>query len=245
MSNSEYLAACLPALLKLPSDQVKEPSVPIACFIQETESLRQWSQDDISKLAAAGLDMERLDQLVIRSGACQEAQLLWIKAPHPTGRWQKQAPQAFDLFNEMHYAFRYAFQNNDFLRNRLAKISTDFDSHNLIQGLEQLALLGGNNRALLQTIAFDTSLLDQARSISSQLKEILALENGTNLPENDNKDLRDRAYTYLKILVDEVKNCGRYVFRKNKHRQQGYNYPNCSSLNFIKRNNLLQKSNQN
>jgi hypothetical protein len=36
------------------------------------------------------------------------------------------------------------------------------------------------------------------------------------------KIIRDKAYTHLKMLVDEVREAGKYVFRNNKNRLKGY-----------------------
>jgi hypothetical protein len=32
----------------------------------------------------------------------------------------------------------------------------------------------------------------------------------------------DKAYTHMKVLVDEIREAGKYVFRNNKNRLKGY-----------------------
>jgi hypothetical protein len=35
-------------------------------------------------------------------------------------------------------------------------------------------------------------------------------------------DLRDRAFTYLKLAIDKIRECGRFVFWRNPDRLKGY-----------------------
>jgi hypothetical protein len=39
---------------------------------------------------------------------------------------------------------------------------------------------------------------------------------------NASKIIRDKAYTYMKALVDEIREAGKYVFRNDKNRLKGY-----------------------
>ncbi|WP_299583090.1 hypothetical protein [uncultured Sunxiuqinia sp.] len=41
---------------------------------------------------------------------------------------------------------------------------------------------------------------------------LLGLANGDKADQNQSKLLRDKAYTYLKELVDEIRDAGKYLF---------------------------------
>ena len=51
---------------------------------------------------------------------------------------------------------------------------------------------------------------------------MLAEANGDKADPNESKIIRDKAYTYMKSLVDEIREAGKYVFRKNPKRLDGY-----------------------
>ena len=63
--------------------------------------------------------------------------------------------------------------------------------------------------------------LDAATTRSDALATLLAARE-SDAPDDPPKKVRDQAFTYLKEAVDEVRDCGRYVFRKNPQRAAGY-----------------------
>ena len=92
----------------------------------------------------------------------------------------------------------------------------------MIQDLANLASVGKANIKLLQATNFDVTLLDKAEELSDTPPEILAAANGDKAEDSVTKKIRDQAYTYLKIRVDEVRRYGKFVFRNNKERLVGY-----------------------
>ncbi|MBS2099871.1 hypothetical protein KEM10_16395 [Carboxylicivirga linearis] len=62
--------------------------------------------------------------------------------------------------------------------------------------------------------------------------------NDNKADSNESKIIRDKAYTYMKNLVDEIREAGKYVFRKNPKRLNGY-----SSAYWRKQNQNKKDSN--
>jgi len=54
------------------------------------------------------------------------------------------------------------------------------------------------------------------------MASLLTQVNCDRLSCNDARVLRDQTYTYLKEAVDEIRDCGKYVFHDNKNRIKGY-----------------------
>ena len=103
--------------------------------------------------------------------------------------------------------------------NKIKEGSGDDD---MIQDLANLAVLGKANSPLLEATNFDLNLLDKAEKLSDTLPGILAAANGDKASNSAVKNIRDQAYSYLKIRVDEVRRYGKFVFRDNKDRRVGY-----------------------
>lgn len=226
MSNSEDLLAVREILLAMPYEQIKEPNIPINVYVQEAENLAHWCIDDLALLTTAGIDNTKIDALKVRAGACREAQSLWVKDRRSVKEaeelWMEKSPLAYDLRDELIHTFRFAFRNEEKLLGRVAEIY-DGDGHaDMLQDLNDLSVLGKENVALLSIIGFDVAKLEAAAIQADELAELYAIANGIRQSSNEVKELRDRAYSYLKELVDEVSACGKYLFWKTPKRIKGY-----------------------
>ena len=60
------------------------------------------------------------------------------------------------------------------------------------------------------------------RFCGTVMADLRARANGEKFEDDQNNLLRDQIYTLLKQSVDEVKDCGKYVFRKDESRLKGY-----------------------
>jgi hypothetical protein len=109
----------------------------------------------------------------------------------------------------------------------------------MIQYLNDIAVLGRENPDPLTAIGFDLTQLDLAATRADELANLLAEANGDKADPNYSKTIRDKAYTHLKELVDEIREAGKYVFRNNKNRLKGY------SSNYWKKRNRSKKEETN
>ena len=226
MANADDLTALRDVLLAIPAENVKEPSIPVDIFLQEAENMITWAQPDLQKLIPIGISMDFLTDMGVRAGACREAQSLWTKEFR--GRqeaqidWIAEAPLAYELHDELLHAFRFAFRDDAYLLARVADIAGGTGHADMIQDLNDLAVLGRSNPGSLTAIGFDVTKLDTAAAKASSLAGLLALTNGEREQGSAAKDLRDRADTHLKEQVDKLRAAGKYVFWKNPDRLKGY-----------------------
>ena len=106
--------------------------------------------------------------------------------------------------------------------SRIAAIADGSGHADMIQDLNDLALLGKDHTDLLTAIGFDVTLLDAAASTSAELATLYSQVNVIQTEENTERVIRDKAYVYVKQALDEVRNCGQYVFWRNDARLKGY-----------------------
>ena len=222
MSNQDELDACLVDIQAIPDDEVKEPNMPVDTFVQEAEDLFAWCQEDIPELERRGLSEDHIMQLPLRAGACRRTQSLWMKEGRSLDQWNAQASKAYDMRDGLIHDFRFAFRNYDTLLSRVNEIAAGDGHDDMVQDLNDLAVLGNDNQELLLAISFDLTKLETATLLSDEMAELLALTNGSKGEGSEAKYLRNRAYTYLKMLVDEVRTVGKYVFWKDERRLKGY-----------------------
>lgn len=226
MSNVDDYNAKLETIKSIPDSEVKEPAMPVDAFLQESENLCKWALDDQKELKTVGVTVEMINDLPVRAGALREVQSLWNKDFHSQEEaqrdWAARSPLAYELHDELLHDFRFAYRNDETLLGRVAAIAEGNSHADMIQDLNDLAVLGRANPAPLKAIAFDMKKLDKAATQADEMADLLARANGDRAEQSENKLMRDKAYTHLKELVDTVREAGKYLFWKNPQRLKGY-----------------------
>ena len=226
MSSYEDYAAKIAAIEAIPDDQLKSPNMPVDVFLQEVENTVKWVQDDKDKLVAAGLDWTLVDDMPVRAGALREAQSLWYKESfaleEAQKEWNDKSPDAYDLRDTLLHVFRYAFRNEADLTSRIAAIADGSGHADMIQDLNDLSLLGKDHTDLLTAVGFDITLLDSAATTSAEMAALLSQATVDRTGEKAERIIQDKAYIYLKQVLDEVRACGQFVFWRDDARLKGY-----------------------
>lgn len=214
------------AINSIPEKDVKTPVIPMADYLQECEDLNKWAQPDKEKLLERGMEVTLLDSLPTRTAICRDAQAKWSVEQKSISDakeiWKTKSPLAKQLEDQLMADFRYAFRGEDNLLKSVANIADKVSNAQLIQNLSDLAALGNANLPLLAKTNFDTTKLAAATNYAAELAPVLAQVNEEKNMKNPFLVGRNRAYTYLKIAVDEIRDCGKYVFRDNEARAKGY-----------------------
>jgi hypothetical protein len=237
MGNIDDYNAKLDVIQSIPDEEVQTPTIPVDVYLQESENLHHRSIADAVKLATAGITQEMLDDIPVRAGALRESESLWFRDRYTQQQAQKEwlvrSPDAYDMRNQLLHTFRFAFRKDPVLLSRVSDIADGSGHADMIQDLNDLAVLGKANAELLTAIEFDLSLLDTA---ADEMADLLATANGDKVEKNASKTIRDKAYTHLKELVDEVRAAGKYLFWRNPNRLKGY------TSEFWKRKNSRKSS---
>lgn len=224
--SQENLTTCRDEIKAITSDELLSPSLPVNNYLQEAEDLFHWTLEDLPQLTTIGLSEEKRLDLNIRTGACRETQSLWNKDRRTTKDAEKQwlaiSPLAYNLRDELIHKFRFAFRKDSKILARVSDIAKGTGHPDMIQDLNDLAVLGKENTDKLTPINFDLTLLDTAAETSANCADVLAIANGSKQKGNETKVFRDKAYTYLKQAVDEFRAAGKYLFWKNPERLKGY-----------------------
>ena len=121
----------------------------------------------------------------------------------------------------MHHC-SFGFREKPDLVRKVQIIREGGSNADMLQDLSDLNVLGKANLDLLKAIGFDMKKLTQAAGMSDDLSAVLALANGEDGNDDDAKELRDKAYTYMKQAIDEIRTTGQYVFWRDEDRKKGY-----------------------
>ncbi|WP_010134424.1 hypothetical protein [Ochrovirga pacifica] len=216
MSQKDDYNKELPAMEALASNQVKSPNMPVEIATQEAEDQYQVALKYQEQLATAGMTTEVLDTLKSRANALREAEAQWRiiynSQQANIKNWNEQEPVGIALQKELKNVFRYAFRNDAVTLAKVREIANGKGDKDMIQDLLEYAVLGNSNPDPLTAVNFDLTKLDTATSLSETLSQLLAKATTDKQAQHKYKNTRDRAYTIMKQTLDQVRDCGKFVF---------------------------------
>lgn len=199
------------------------PTMPVSVAIQEGEDLAKWCALDRAMLEQAGVDPYLIDDLHARIEACRYAQSEWKEANKSSEEeWKAKAPAAYEMRDEMLHHFLYAYRKYPDLLRKVQQIAEGSSHADMVQDLSDLAVLGTKNPQPLRVINYELNQLVLATATSSTLADVLATLNGTRISDDAKKTMRDKAYTFMKQAIDEIRDAGQYLFYRNEDRKKGY-----------------------
>ncbi|MCK5279670.1 MAG: hypothetical protein KAK04_14050, partial [Cyclobacteriaceae bacterium] len=136
--------------------------------------------------------------------------------------WKDKSPAAFDLRDRVVHHLTFAFRKESELLSKVQIIREGYSNVDMLQDLSDANLLGKDNIELLKKVGVDTKLLDEAATQADELSVVLAKANGEAGDDSGAKEVRDKAYTYMKMAVDEIRATGQYVFWRDEERKKRY-----------------------
>ncbi|MCP5052683.1 MAG: hypothetical protein GY940_36280 [bacterium] len=227
MEKREAYEKKLEIIRGIPYKEIKQPHhIPVEVYLKESEGLYHWCQEDKERLIAVGLGWELVLDLPLRYGVLGEAEALWYVqrkgGREVKRRWKREAPLAIELRKELAAAFRFAFRDRENLMRVVRGTMKGQSYPALVQGLNDLSVMGRANRDLLEAIGFDMSLLEKAAESSKQMGRLYAQVGGDRKEYSEAKKTRDQAYTHLYEAVEEIRKYGQFLFRKERDRLIGY-----------------------
>jgi hypothetical protein len=210
----------------VPPEAVKLPTQPVDDYTAAAETLFVEANKDRAALGAAGLDVTLIDELPSLSCALRFCQAVWMSEyrarEEAQKEWLEQSPQAYSLRDDMLHHFTFAYRKDSNIRDKVTRLREGNSNADMVQDLVELAILGEKHQEPLTAINFDLALLQQARTLSHSLLELLAASNGSEGDSSVNKKMRDKAFTLLFEKESTIREYGRYIFWKDEGRRSKY-----------------------
>lgn len=209
-----------PALEAIAREDVAEPRIPIAVFLQEAHDLATLVvQAEVEKeLVHVGVTKKTLTGLDTIVAAARQAESDWVVVFDRTkpATQRKLEDQASVLRSELTAACRWNLRDDRVALATVNAVATGDGVPDLIQDLNDLAhLIESRSAAFKSDTTFDAAAkAKEAHKLASELEQGVST---TKLADEQAqaKDLRDRAFTYLYDQVALIREAGRYAFRDN------------------------------
>lgn len=227
MSDSENEKTMEDLVNEIPKEEVVKPTIPVDIVIKEAGELHAYATEDKEVLVAKGLTEEMIADLGLRSRFLLAKQNNWVAVYQSsltsTQEWSKKIEEGRLLQRELHHDFQFAFRKNSkALQVLQVTLDGDRDSDTIVD-LGSYPQIAKQYPSELEAIKFDNNKLVRSKALAEELlvlqEKVDGVKNSADRPE---KDLRDRAYTYLKQLVDEIRAYGKYAFWDNEEKQRRY-----------------------
>lgn len=214
-------------VLKISENDITPPTIPVDITIGEAGELHQSAMEDIVPLSAKGLSEDKIQELTPRAKFLQGKQSAWMavyqSALTSTEQWEAKIDEGRLLQRELKNDFQFAYRNHPDILKKLKNIVDGNGNMDLVQDLSDYPAFANQHPEPLTAILFDTTKTERAKQISLDLVDLMnqvdGVKNSKNRPE---KLMRDRAYTHLKQLVDEIRAYGKYAFWNDEEKQKRY-----------------------
>ena len=221
------LETLLPMLQALAPADITEPDVPMAVALQEAHDLHATiaTGDTFDRLMQVGIDPAVLEALPVAVAATRQAQSQWVVA-RDRGKPQAQRDReqaGVELRSDAVAACRWNLRRDPTALAVVDQIVQGDGVPDLVQDLLDIAALIERYEAAFDADeTFDApAVAEAARSAAAELTAGLS-ESRTPGDHQAAKDLRDRAYSYLAKQVTDVREAGRYAFRKESRRAAAF-----------------------
>jgi hypothetical protein len=226
MSDQTDLLKLMDEITALPATSVKHCRIPLEIYLYEAERLHTRASIDLSQLISAGMDETLVEKLLARTKALRRAQLNWVEQTSEKRKamdsWKSESPDLFHLRKDLLDNMTFAYRNREDLLQKLSAIKKSNSYAETIMDLSLLATLGRNNPAPLLAINYDLSQLDKASQLAKQMAKLRGNVCGRMYTKEETLTIRDKAYTLLHEVVNEIRSYGKFVFRNHPELRKAY-----------------------
>ena len=172
------------------------------------------------------MDWDIVTSIPLRIGALREANSRWENRRFDHGElgrtWKKESDYGYYFRDFLLREFRYAYDHDPVLLSKVSRIADGNGHADMIQDLNDLAVLGREYAEPLHATRFDMAHLDRAAHLSDKLGSMQADAQVNREQNSDALVIRNQSYTYLKQAIDAVRKLGQLVFFEDDDRLQGY-----------------------
>lgn len=213
------LTELTPTLTAIPAADVERPDIPMPEYLQEILELLTFLTQNpaqAERLKKVGFGPDKVEAVAKAHAASQEAETNWNVA---SGRNKPQKAledekKGYEARSAAMAACRWNLRADRHAQGVLDEVQQGEGIPDLIQDQRVLAsLIDSNAAAFAKDETFDpVTRAAELRTLAATI-ESNAAGVRTDLTQAQAIDLRDRAYTHLDTLADELKEAGRYVFR--------------------------------
>ncbi len=213
-------------LAVIPEDEIVSPKQPLHVISTEATEVAIAAVEDRETLIGYGADESMIDSLPVRAAcfsyAAAKYQISFGDDPDVRKEFEELFPQALKTREYLERFCRHGYRRNPGQLAKLGKIAEGRGHSDTVFDLLPIRLLIESNPEPLKAMrAFKWEMVDEAEELYEKLSRVYARSKIDPHKIDTARDMLDRAYTYLKQAMDEIKEIGQFAF-EGTERYQAY-----------------------
>ncbi len=226
MNAQEFYEKNLPIIQSINDNDIVGLSMPQEQAATESEQLLLVATNHKDLLTARGLNPVFIDTLEERAGTFAYAAVNFDintkKVSVFKELWNEKSDIAYNLRRKIINEFDFAFRKNNEAIENLKEVKKGRGDKDMVLDLLAVYALGKKFPSELEAISFDLTLLEQAKTLHEEVSEAYAEAMIYDDAINEARVIRDKAYTWLKEAMDEIREYGKFVFQDDPEKQKNY-----------------------
>jgi hypothetical protein len=207
-------------------EHVVEPNMPVGVYVQEAFNIHSFVQDDREILVQRGLNWEVIDELPRRVDYLRKQESFWWKArfgPTPSQReYQRVKTLSDQVSSELLRDFEHLATTDDNIQEAVDNIKECNGDCDYAFDLKSLHLLSEREKDKLCAVGSDPKLLDTIKYCSEVFPPLLVQFEMEQSFAAYEQTVRNQAYTFLLVAVEEIRRCAAHAFWNDKKHLKGY-----------------------
>lgn len=220
MDNAESFAQVKGTIEAFPLDKTRSPSRPLRDFISTAEYALGLALKKKDVLRRAKFDYSKVDDLKMYIGSFRHLSSAWqdvqFDNPESSQIWKAKQAEAEVVFFELIEALRLAFYDDENMQNKIRVILEGGSIADSIQDLNDTVYLTDQNRdKIFEETELTQEIIDKAATLASELGQLYASVKIDRSSSQDALILRNKTYTLIEDIMDEIERRGKYAYRND------------------------------
>ncbi|MCT4648174.1 MAG: hypothetical protein N4A74_24510 [Carboxylicivirga sp.] len=210
----------------LTKDQNRKIHMPVDVFLSEVRHLLAACEQDHDLLVTHGLVATLIPEAEVLFGLSEEAHLNWKKLSREQEPariiWNERKNEIKETRDTLLTDYRYVFHKDKIIRQKLKARNFSNMYKNMIGDVEMLVYIGQHHPDQMNILDYKPGYLANVRSTIQEWRKILSNKNASQNGARKWKDQRERLLSLLKQRVEDIRWCGKFLWRNDPQKQAAY-----------------------
>lgn len=213
-------------IMSIESNKTIKSTIPHKIVISESQELKIVLDEDVDALTARGLNPLIQEELSKKIAAYTYAVALCeLNTQNNSSiqlNWNSKKEESYALKKKIIHEMEFAFSEKPQALKQLAEVKKGKSHKEMLINLLELEIIGRGYADLLRKTYFDFSLLEKLKTLQKEVTRAYADMKLHGNQINNTVVVRDKAYTWLKETINEIRKYGKFVFSNDPNRLKYY-----------------------
>ncbi len=226
MTDQEAFDLIEPRLGEIDRKEVRDPDMPIDRAVHEGQVMAVLASEDEELFVVKGYDPQTTTDLnlaVATLGVAEAKMQATVGDSEAVREWKEVMPLAYDMRDTLLRDMAHYFRKNEEASKKVKKAREGGSHTNMLGDLRLFTQLGRNYSELFPE-NYDLSVFEENEKLAERVRMSYATAEASK-PFKPAKDIRDRAFTYMRQLMSEILEMAEYVHHDNPDRLNQYYSP--------------------